>query len=444
MDYATALRILDQTVGESVSARFPGRLDRMRMLLAELDHPERAFRSIHVGGTAGKGSTATMCAAILHAAGYKVGLHTKPHLHAVTERMRINGVPISPQRFADLFTAFPPILDKMRAGEWGPPSYFEILVAMSFLYFAQERVDAAVVEVGVGGTLDGTNVLLPEVSVLTNVGTDHRDVLGDTVEQIARDKAGIIKDGIPVVTAAEQPEVLAILHAAAAKHKAPLTVVQQTVQMTDTVTEGGFAQSIDLLTPDGRYAFVLPLIGEFQAVNAATAIVACERVRHVWPLQPADVERGLSGVALAGRAEYCPSHPPLLFDVAHNVEKMAALRSALERHFPGRRLTIVAAIAEDKDAPAMLAVWRGSPAHFIFTAFEVAHRRSRHPQHLVNVASSVGLSARAVDDPIEALSIARRVAGPSDLVVVTGSTFLVGDVRKWFLENTPAPGPTHA
>lgn len=437
LDFQTALRILDRSVGESVSARFPGRLDRMRMLLQRLGNPERALTSVHVGGTAGKGSTATMCAAILASAGLRVGLHTKPHLHSVTERARINGSPISEDRFATIFEQLTPVIDEMRTSVWGSPSYFELLVALSFLYFAQEKVDAAVVEVGVGGALDGTNLIVPSVSIITNVGTDHRDVLGDTVEEIARDKAGIIKRGVPVVTAAEQPSVLAIISEAARAHHAPLTVLSVDATVRSAVGDVSYAQTVDIQTPRERYQFVLPLIGEFQAINAATAILACEALGERLPTSSADAIRALADISLPGRTEFYPSCPSLLFDVAHNVEKASALRAALDRHFPGRRMVFVVAIAEDKDVAGMFAAWRGLPAQFIFTTFDVSHRRSRHSRTLVNTAEQAGLPSRALDDPIEALALARRIAGAADLVVVTGSTFLVGTLRRWFLENTP-------
>jgi dihydrofolate synthase/folylpolyglutamate synthase len=440
MDYQTAVRILDRSIGESISARFPGRLDRMRMLLTKLGNPERELRYVHVGGTAGKGSTATMCAAILQSSGARIGLHTKPHLHSVAERARIDGVPISEERFAEIFDLLAPAIEEMRGEQWGPPSYFELLVALSFVYFAQERVDLAVIEVGVGGALDGTNVITPAVSIITNVGTDHRDVLGDTVEQIARDKAGIIKHGVPVVTAAETPSVLEVISQAARERSAPLTVLSHDATIDSTVEEVAYAQRVEVETAQGRYRFVLPLIGEFQATNAATAIAACERIRDIVPVTPDGVARGLSSIALPGRAEYHPSRPSLLFDVAHNVEKAAALRAALDRHFPGRRLVFVVAIAEEKDAAGMFGAWRGLKAQFIFTTFDVAHRRSRYSRTLVNAAEAAGLASRAVDDPVEALTIARRIAAASDLVVVTGSTFLVGTLRRWFLENASVAG----
>jgi dihydrofolate synthase / folylpolyglutamate synthase len=444
MDFEQAVRVLDRAVGESRSARFPGRLDRMRLLLQHLGDPHRRFKSIHVGGTAGKGSTATMVASILQAAGYKVGLHTKPHLHAITERVRIGMLPIEKQRFADEFTAMLPVIDAMRQSEWGPPSYFELLVALAFSYFAHERVDVAVIEVGVGGRLDGTNLIVPAVAVLTNVGTDHRDVLGETIEEIARDKAGIIKPQVPIVTAVDQPNILEIIAAEAQRQNASLTIVQDYAQLQSTVADGSYSQELTVVTPLERYGFSLPLIGQFQAMNAATAIVACEQVRTLWPTTPRDVTNGLANISLPGRTEYYPASPALLFDVAHNVEKAAALRDAILRHFPDRRYTFVVAVAEEKDVLGMLQAWRPLPAQFIFTRFEVSHRRPRHSRNLATAAEQLGLVARAVEDPIEALAVARRITGSSHLVVVTGSTFLVATLRQWFCDNVRQPNPIHA
>lgn len=444
MQFEDAVRLLDQMTGESQSARFPGRLDRMRALLHHLNDPQNTFKSIHVGGTAGKGSTATMIASILSAAGYKVGLHTKPHLHRVTERARIGQRPVPDQRFADLFESMQPTIDDMHHSDLGAPSYFESLVALAFLYFAQERVDVAVVEVGVGGSLDGTNVITPEVAVLTNVGTDHRDVLGDTVEEIATDKAGIIKPHTPIVTAAEQPSVLAIIAAQAQRNEAPLVRVQEHACWESRVAANAFAQDITVRTPLNEYSFTLPLIGEFQALNAATAIVACETVRTLWPISVAEVNAVLAQISLPGRTEYHPARPALLFDVAHNVEKARALRAAIERHFARRPTTLVVAIAEEKDSNGMLEAWSGLAAQCIFTHFEVSHRRSRHARMLANAASQMGLASRAIDDPVEALGLARRLTPSSGIVVVTGSTFLVSRLREWFLNDAREDASLHA
>ena len=433
MDFTNALTFLARRADEHRSQRHPGRLDRMRSFLDLLGNPQASFRSIHVGGTAGKGSTATMTASILQAGGLRVGLHTKPHLTSVTERARINGVAVSEQRFAALISAMLPAVSQMERGPWGSPSYFEILVALAFILFAEERVDMAVVEVGVGGRLDGTNVIDPAVCVLTNVGLDHADVLGHTIEEIANDKAGIIKKGVPVVTAAEQPAALAVVRETAKRHAAPLTVVQEAASIAEEPLSGCYEQRATIRTALDAYEVTLPVLGEFQLVNAATAILACERL----PAGPcvAGIRRGLADIALPGRMEFHPFRPALLFDVAHNAEKAVALRDALLRHFPKRRLVFVTAIAEGKDADGMLLAWSALPAHFVFTTFDVSHRRAVRAQKLCRMAEERGMVARAVDDPVEALSVARRIAGAGDLVVVTGSTFLVGTLRQWFSQN---------
>jgi dihydrofolate synthase / folylpolyglutamate synthase len=441
MDFASAVKFLQTTTNESASRRHPGRLDRMRELLALVGNPENAFKSIHVGGTSGKGSTATMASAMLQAAGFKVGLHTKPHLRSVTERACIDGAPVSEERFAAIIEEMMPAVREMEVGQHGPPSYFELLVALAFKLFAQEKVDCAVVEVGIGGRLDGTNVLTPLLSVVTNVGTDHADVLGDTVEEIAADKSGIIKEGVPVVTAAEHPGALRVIEEAALKMHAPLTRVQS-VATIGSEPHGAYDQRVDIRTNRAAYSFTMPLLGEFQVLNAATAIVALEQIADVLPVGPSQIEQAMSKVALPGRMEFYPSRPALLFDVAHNAEKAEALRAGLLRHFPDKRYTFVVAVAEGKASREMLATWSTLPAHFIFTTFDVAHREAMLPHHLALTAETAGVSARAIDDPVEALTVARRMAGADELVVVTGSTFLVARLREWFARNVA--GGSHA
>jgi dihydrofolate synthase/folylpolyglutamate synthase len=439
MDFTDAKRLLQAATNESLSRRFPGRLDRMRAFLAACGNPELEFRSIHVGGTAGKGSTATMCAAILSAAGYKVGLHTKPHLHSVTERARIDGCAISEDRFADMLSGMLGAIDSMASTEWGRPSYFEILVALAFRYFAAEHVDVAVVEVGIGGTLDGTNLITPLVAVLTNVGSDHADVLGDTIAEIANDKSGIIKDKIPAVTAADNPEALTAIRAAAERKRAPFTVVQEAARIESIESADPLVQRTRVTTALREYTFDLPVLGSFQLLNAATAIVACEQCESELPFGAAAAERGLERIALPGRMEYFPGRPSLIFDIAHNTEKAIALRESIERHFPNRRLTFVCAIADGKDVPGMITAWDRLPAQFIFTTFPESHLRPVRPYNLANAAQLHGLAARAVEDPEEALMLAMRMAAADDLVVVTGSTYLVGELRRWFLDNVADP-----
>lgn len=439
MDFTDAKRLLQAATNEGLSRRFPGRLDRMRAFLAACGNPEREFRSIHVGGTAGKGSTATMCAAILSAAGYKVGLHTKPHLHSVIERARIDGQPISEERFAALLSGMLTAIDTMASTEWGKPSYFELLVALAFRYFAEERVDVAVVEVGIGGTLDGTNLITPLVAVLTNVGGDHADVLGDTIAAIANDKSGIFKDKVPAVTAADNAEALEVIRAAAERKRAPLTIVQEAARIEWLASADPLVQRTRVATKRGEYEFDLPVLGGFQLLNAATALVACEQSEPTLPFSVAAAVRGLESITLPGRMEYFPGRPSLIFDIAHNAEKALALCQSLERHFPERRLTFVSAIADGKDVPGMITAWESLPAQFIFTTFPESHLRPVRPYNLANAAQTHGLAARAVEDPEEALMLALRVSAADDIVVVTGSTYLVGELRRWFLDNVADP-----
>ncbi len=443
MDFAVAQRILKNTANESVSLRHPGRLDRMRALLALIGNPERSFPTIHVGGTAGKGSTATMCAAMLSAAGHKVGLHTKPHLRSETERARIDGVAIGEDRFAEIFSSMLPAMEHLEGSAWGSPSYFELLVALSFLYFAQERVDVAAIEVGVGGTLDGTNVISPLVCAITNVGLDHAEVLGTSVEAIATDKAGIIKPGIPVVTAADHPDALRVIRAVAAERGAPLTVVREAAQI-EPRSGPAYSEAFLVRTARRTYDVTLPLMGEFQLTNAATALLACEQIQDRFAFETSAAQRALADLSLPGRMEFYPSSPSLLFDVAHNAEKAEGLREGLVRHFSDRRFVFVVAIAEEKDAAHMLDAWTPLPAHFIFTTFDVPHRRSLPPHALGRLAEQRGHVARAVEEPVEALALARRMAAAHDLVVVTGSTFLVATLREWFVANSGAQSSARA
>ncbi len=235
-NYAEAETYLFGTIDETVSRRTSYKLDRMRALLSELGDPHRAYPTIHVGGTSGKGSTATMIAGALHAAGKRTGLHTKPHLGAMTERARIDGASIPPERFAVLLDEMLPAIARA-AAQHGRPTYYETLLALAFKYFADERVDVAVIEVGLGGRLDGTNVILPVVAAITSVGYDHTDVLGETIEAIALEKAGIAKPRVPLVLAPMPAAALQVIERYAAGVGAPIVHVAQVVRVERERTE---------------------------------------------------------------------------------------------------------------------------------------------------------------------------------------------------------------
>ncbi|MGA7356784.1 MAG: Mur ligase family protein [Candidatus Cybelea sp.] len=407
LSYESAEAYLLSTIDETVSRRTSYKLDRMRAFLQELGDPHRAYPTIHIGGTSGKSSTATMIAAALQAAGSRTGLHTKPHLRSMTERARIDGKPILPQRFAALLENMMPAIERTTA-QHGRPTYYETLLALAFAYFAQEHVDIAVIEVGLGGRLDGTNVILPLVAAITSIGFDHTEVLGSTLEAIAFEKAGIAKPGVPLVLAAVPPIAAAVIERYAAEVGAPVVHVR----VRDDVP--------------------LPVLGIFQRANAATAITVLEQLAAGLRPSRDAIARGFAALAIPGRMELISGKPAVLFDVAHNVEKATSLVASLRERFAGRRIHYVVAIGESKDARHILEILAELPSTFTFTSFSTAGRRAIPPARLAATAESFGSWGRVIGDPIEALTVTRRVSEIDDLVVVTGSTFVVAELRQWF------------
>lgn len=433
MTFASAQSYLLGLINENASRRMPNRLDRIAAFLEALGNPQDAYPTVHVAGTSGKGSTSTMIAAALQASGKRTGLHTKPHLTSVTERARIDGLAIGEDEFGDLIGEMRTAVDTI-AFEHGRPTYYETLLALAFLWFARCEVDVAVIEAGVGGTLDGTNVLRPQVAVITNVALDHTDILGDTVEEIARDKAGIAKAGIPLVSFVRDPGARRVIERACADAGAPFVAVADTVRIEPRPGER-YGQSFALVTPADRYDISLPLLGDFQQENAATAIRALEQLRD--DLRPGreDIESGLARTVIPGRMEFFPSHPGVVFDIAHNPDKAAHLAHALAQTFAGRRFTFVMAIGESKDAAAVIEPFLALRGSFTFTTFSVAGRNASRPQRLASITGELGGWGRAITDPVEAFSIARRNAEGDDIIVVTGSTFIVAELREWWMAN---------
>ncbi|HZY95540.1 MAG TPA: folylpolyglutamate synthase/dihydrofolate synthase family protein [Candidatus Cybelea sp.] len=431
-NFAEAQAYLLQTIDEVVSPRTSYKLDRMRALLRELGDPHRAYPTIHVGGTSGKGSTSTMIAAALYAAGKRTGLHTKPHLHSMTERARVDGVPIAPERFASLLNEMLPAIARI-ASQYGRPTYYETLLALAFRYFAEERVDVGVIEVGLGGRLDGTNVVVPVVAAITSIGYDHTDVLGTTLEAIAFEKAGIAKPGVPLVLAPVLTAARAVIEQRAAEIGAPIVHVGDVVRIVREDDANRREQAIRVTTPHGSYRLRLPVLGIFQLSNAATAICVLEQLGA--ELQPSvdDVVRGFSRLDIPGRMELFATNPAVIFDIAHNTEKAESLVASLRESFPRRRIHYVVAVGESKDARRIIEILGSLPATFTFTSFVASGRPAIRPQQLATIAESLGRWGRAIGDPVEALTVARRMAAIDDVVVVTGSTFIVAGLREWYM-----------
>jgi dihydrofolate synthase / folylpolyglutamate synthase len=431
MDYEAATTYLLATINETVSRKVAYRLERMRAFMLELGDPENAYPTVHVGGTSGKGSTSTMIAAALTASGRRTGLHTKPHLRSMTERARIDGVPVSEERFGELLEEMMPAIERT-AAEHGRPTYYETLLALTLLYFAREHVDVAVIEVGLGGRLDGTNVLVPRVAAITSVGFDHMEVLGDTLEAIAREKAGIAKAGVPLVVNVDDASAFEVIASEASGAGASLVDVRAAARVDQVEIERD-AQSFAVTTERGAYAISTRMLGEFQRRNAATAIVAMEALAEDLRPTIAQVEGAFAQLVIPGRMEVFSGHPTIVFDIAHNAEKAAHLVASLRERFPEKRFIFVVAIGASKDAAQIVRTLASLPGSFVFTTFDTAGRHATNPSRLLLLAEASGTWGRSVAAPVEALSVARRSANADDVIVVTGSTFLVAELREWWL-----------
>lgn len=418
IDYLLTLpRFTDQ----GAVALKPG-LGRMEALLDAMGRPHERYPSLHVGGTNGKGSTASMIAAIATAAGRRVGLHTSPHLHDLAERMRIDGQPAPHDWLAEAVARYREVFDRVE------PSFFEATVALSLLYFAERAVDLAVVEVGLGGRLDATNVLRPALAIVTNVGLDHTDLLGETREEIAREKAGIAKPGIVLLTAAEGESVLAALGAEAEARGAQLVRVQDevTIRRVDPHPAG---LALDLVTPVRAYdRLVVGLAGRHQAWNAALAVRAAERVLGAGAAQVAlglAEVRKLSG--LAGRCELLQRDPTVVADVAHNAEGLdVALACAREQSLG--RLYVLLGVMGDKDLPALTGVLAAAGATVL--PVSLLSPRALSQSDLRHLLQRHGLDVIDVADVPDGLRWFRRHAQPSDLLLVTGSHLTVAAARE--------------
>jgi dihydrofolate synthase/folylpolyglutamate synthase len=432
MDFEAAQAYLLATINETVSRRMPYRLERMREFVHELGDPQDRYPTVHVGGTSGKGSTSMMIAAALVRGGKRTGLHTKPHLRSMTERARIDGIAVSEERFASLLDEMMPAIERT-AQAHGRPTYYETLLALTLLYFAQEKVDVAVVEVGLGGRLDGTNVIVPVVAAITSIGFDHTDVLGESIQEIALEKAGIAKPGVPLVVATEDEAAFEVIADQARRVGAPLVDARPNVVVVDNVRIEREAQHFDVVTPRARYTIETRMLGSFQRRNAATAIATMEELPESLRPSPAQIESALADLLIPGRMEVYPGHPTLVFDIAHNVEKAEQLVASLRERYDDRHFTFVVAIGASKDAAEILRTFATLPANFVFTSFDIAGREAMSPMRLMRIAESIGASGRSVGDAVEALSVARRSAATNDVIVVTGSTFLVAALREWWL-----------
>ena len=454
MNQLTYQEALDWIHGIGKSAGIRPGLERMHTLLDKMGNPQQQLKCVHIGGTNGKGSTASTMAYVLEKAGYRVGLYTSPYLESFTNRMSINGKDITPQELAREVSNLRPLVEEVSSiPELGQVTEFEVVTALAFRYFANHHPDVVILEVGLGGRLDATNVITPMVSIITNVSREHVDYLGEEISGIAGEKAGIIKEGVPVVTAAENPEVLQVIKEKAREKKAPLCRVLPSwlKEGTENNPHGELleeervfygerrvhaeGQFFSYRGKSGEYRdLFLSLLGDYQVVNAATALAGLEFLKERgYTITQESMREGLGEVCWPGRMELVRHSPRVVLDGAHNPAAVDQLSHALKEHFSYNKLILVLGILKDKDASRMLGSLVPMAERVLVTYPPVF--RGTDPKDIAEKARAfTEAPVEVVPEIPGAVDKALGLASPEDLVLICGSLYVVADARKYLTQ----------
>jgi dihydrofolate synthase/folylpolyglutamate synthase len=422
------------------------KLDRMRALLTLLGNPQERLRILHVAGSKGKGSTSAMLAAVLRQAGYRTGLFTSPHLCRVEERIQVDGGTITPEELTVLLGE---VLDVVSSGRWaggreagptaleqrGPPTFFEVTTALGFLHFVRHRVDIAVVEVGLGGRFDSTNVCRPLVALITSISFDHTRQLGNRLASIAMEKAGIVKPGRPVISGATTLEAREVIEGIARERRAPLRQLgvdfRYRYEPARLAAECERRPAVQVCSDRRTWPWMeLGLLGEHQAANAAVAVACVEQLRvEGWAIPDEAVAAGLAGVSWPARLEVMGRRPWVVLDCAHNVASAQALVDTLRSSLPPARRLLIFAASNDKDVPGMFHILA---PHFteVFLTRYATNPRSVPPDELAELYPRMFPAPVTVHaTPTDAWQAAQARAGAEDLICIAGSVFLAGELR---------------
>jgi len=406
-------------------------LARMRSLLKRLGDPHKSLRCAHIAGTKGKGSTATMLAEMLRACGYKVGLYTSPHLVDIRERITVNGEMITQAAMTRLINKVAVPVQQMGADK---PTFFEIFTAMAFLHFVQVGVEMVVLETGLGGRLDSTNVVKPLVVGLTSISIDHTHQLGDTVAAIAGEKAGVFKAGVPAVSVPQTPEAKSVLKRAARAANSPLLFTGEHIDFSyrfESSRETGPQTRVCLTTDTSQFEHLpVPLMGEHQALNCGLALAMLDQLKAQGiRIDDRAAVQGLARVRLPGRMEMLTSSPRVLVDGAHNAASIEALMRAIGQYIPYDSMVVIFGCAADKDISGMLEeIMRGADK-VIFTRYDSP--RAMRPEDLAEKYEECsGKMAQVAPDLKEAVRVAANAVSREDLICITGSFYLVGEAKK--------------
>ncbi len=433
MTYADSVRYLLSLGNEVKSAKLG--LERIEALLDKLGRPQGAFRSAHIAGTNGKGSTAAMVEAGLRAAGLRTGLYTSPHLVRINERIQVSGQEIADSDFCSAFEAVQRAVEQLLADGTLEmhPTYFECMTAMALYHFRRAGVEVAVVEVGLGGRLDATNVVRPEVAVITPIDFDHEAFLGKAAASISAEKAGILKPGVPAVFAPQRPEAAEVLEARARELGIRVVRAGEDWRAEEVTHDGGCYRFVAVGPSGARVRVELGLAGEHQVANALVATAAL----HLLGVETEAIERGLREARWPGRLEQVGSKPAVLLDGAHNPAGARALARHLERHYDGRRIWLIYAAMRDKAVEEVAGILFPLAHRVLLT--RVSQPRALNPGVLAGIVAHHHPSVNVTESLPAALVAARAAASEADIIVVTGSLFLVGEAKA--LCSAPFCGP---
>lgn len=415
----------------------PG-LERMDYLLGRLGHPERRLKFIHISGTNGKGSTSAMLEAVLRKAGYCTGLFTSPYIESFNSRIRINGEPISSAHLLQMINEIRPLVEEMGNLNIGIPTEFEMITVLAILYFATVAYpDIVIWETGLGGRLDSTNVVYPLVSVITNVGLDHMNILGGSLADIAREKAGIIKNGVPVVTGIKNEDILKLVTEVAEQKKAKLYATEQDFTLIRKIPEQGrFLERMDFQSYYGGYKNLeVSLLGKHQAENASIALMTLQVLKSFYALyiEEEHIREGLKSTLWPGRFERISTNPTIILDGAHNEDGIRAVVETLHDFYPGNKVDLLFAVLKDKPYEEMVKHLTPFCREVRVTA--VSHPRGASPAEVAKefLQAEPGLHVDVVEDWKDAFRQSCQKVGGEGILLVAGSLYFISDIRKeWF------------
>ena len=438
MNYDTAVRYLLSLGRElaaptqAAAAKFD--LENITILAERLGRPDRAYPSVHIAGTNGKGSTAAFLESILRHAGFRTGLNTSPHLERINERIRINGEEIGDDAFAETLTRIHALIEELlAAGKLrAHPTYFECVTAMAFEYFARQRVEFGVFEVGLGGRLDATNILNPTVSIVTRIDFDHENFLGHSLREIAGEKAGILKPGVPVVLADQHPEAREVILTRAKELVCPVIEIARAFHVDAETVRDGCVQARVTETASGTSFEIAPsLLGRFQLQNALNAAAAARFLQtRSFRISNDAIVQGIANVVWPGRLEKLQSNPDVYLDGAHNPSAARELAAFLEQNFAGRKICLLYAALRDKAVDEVAGVLFPLAEEVIFTAPRTS--RAVSATQLAEIAGHHAAHFSVIPEAEQAFDYALAKAAPHDAIFVTGSLYLVGQLRHYW------------